>query len=204
MSKKDDVFGDVFGHVFKQADKAFIQMDKAFEHIDRALEDISKTAETVQTEFLQSTKDAVNAFLRFPDPFPSFPPINVCIESFNLDPSTFQISETPIVKYAIELALSGYTSKDVDVNVFEANGFKTLVIEGKGVNHNDRRYSGTSVANISWYRRGIAGRAFKLNFPLLNNIKVESVVLKDGLLTIRLVIEPPAATSSCENIKING
>lgn len=182
MFKKDDVFGQVFE-----------QMDKAFEHADKAFDQLDKAFDS---DFFKSTKEVVKQILSFAGPFPAFPPINVYSVTFTgIDPTTFKALETPLVQYNIEIALSGYKSEDVTVNVHDVAGVKVLVIESKGRSDKQK--------GIEWYQRGIAGRAFKTNFTLANNVKVNNAELKDGLLAITLSIENPIKKPTVENIVVN-
>lgn len=178
VKKTTAVMGDVFQHMDKTLDQMSTELDKVFD-----------------SDFFKSTKETINSILSYAGTFPSFPPVNVYTEKFNVDPTTLEQLKDPILEYVVQLALSGYKSEDVEVNVHDVNGVKFLVIESKG--HNDKR------DNIKWFQHGIAGRAFKMSFTIANNVKVKSANLENGLLSIHLTVENPIKKPAVENIPVN-
>lgn len=169
-----------FGITSKDIDKVF---DAAMENLDTAMDSLDKVFE--------QTADNVNAILSVID-LPSFPPCNMYVVEKEVDPITFQPLKTPT--YYVQLAVSGYKSEDVSVNIQTENATNYLVIESKGIN--DKR------PNITWYQHGIAGRAFKSCFKLANNVKVLSATIADGLLTVRLSVIAPVEKPTVENIPV--
>ena len=81
-------------------------------------------------------------------------------------------------KFKIEVALAGFTLKDITVEVQPPS---TLVIEGNRGEETDREYM----------HRGIGGRAFKQNFALAEYVVVDGASFKDGILTVSLSRELP-------------
>jgi molecular chaperone IbpA len=94
----------------------------------------------------------------------SYPPYNI-----------IKINED---KFKIEVALAGFTLKDITVEVQPPS---TLVIEGNRGEETDREYM----------HRGIGGRAFKQNFALAEYVVVDGASFKDGILTVSLSRELP-------------
>lgn len=170
----------------------FDQVDKAFEQMDKVFEDLNEVFDNT----FNITKDITTAILSFAGELPTFPPVNVYVENFDVDPLTFLKAEPPIREYVIELALSGYKRDNVEVNVIKINGVKFLVIESAGINN--------KLVNpkVEWFHRGIAGRAFKMRFMLAQNVKVKSADLEEGLLSINLTIEDPVKSSIVQKVSL--
>jgi molecular chaperone IbpA len=80
--------------------------------------------------------------------------------------------------FKIEVALAGFTLKDITVEVQPPS---TLVIEG---NRGEE-------SNSEFLHRGIGGRAFKQNFALAEYVVVDGASFKDGILTVSLSRELP-------------
>jgi molecular chaperone IbpA len=80
--------------------------------------------------------------------------------------------------FKIEVALAGFTLKDITVEVQPPS---TLVIEG---NRGEE-------SNNEFLHRGIGGRAFKQNFALAEYVVVDGASFKDGILTVSLSRELP-------------
>ena len=83
-------------------------------------------------------------------------------------------------KYLITMAVSGFSEKDIHIELL--NG--VLKIEG---NIKEKDGSG------NFLHRGIATRAFNKNFRIAENVEVTEATLKDGLLNVSLHREIPEA-----------
>ena len=87
----------------------------------------------------------------------------------------YNIVKTGSYTYNIEVALAGYSKKDISVEyadgVLNIKSIKeTKAEEKKGVIH-----------------KGIAKRYFSKSFTIADDVKIESAELKDGLLKISLM-----------------
>jgi len=98
----------------------------------------------------------------------SYPPYNVA-----------RISED---NYRIELAISGFTQDDIDIETHE----NVLTI---------RANTAQSAENdaVEYLHRGIAQRGFEKRFQLADHVEVTDAQLVNGLLTISLKRELPDA-----------
>lgn len=94
----------------------------------------------------------------------SYPPYNI----IKLDEDNFKI----------EVALAGFTLKDVSVEVQPPS---TLVIEGNRGEEPNREYM----------HKGIGGRAFRQQFALAEYVVVDGAEFKNGILTVSLSRELP-------------
>lgn len=115
-------------------------------------------------------------------PAASFPPVNIYREQDlpgNASDSKLQEASG---HYIIQMALSGYSSEDVDVSLEPSRSGKLLTVQSTARPTNEE---------VHWINRGIASRAFKRTFALLDNVNVVSAELVNGLLTIRLAVEAP-------------
>ena len=79
-------------------------------------------------------------------------------------------------KYAIELAIAGFSKDDVEVE-YEDN---LLTVKTKKV---DKAVEKDMDGEI--IHRGISQRSFSRSFTIADDIKVEGAEIKDGLLTIK-------------------
>ena len=87
----------------------------------------------------------------------------------------YNIRKTGKDNYAIEVALAGFSKKDVEVE-FEDN---LLTVRTKEVNK-----SHESDTNGEIIHKGISQRQFARSFTIADDVKVNGAELKDGLLTI--------------------
>ena len=78
-------------------------------------------------------------------------------------------------KYAIELAIAGFSKDDVEVE-YEDN---LLTVKTKKVDKAVEKDMGGEIIH-----RGISQRSFSRSFTIADDIKVEGAEIKDGLLTI--------------------
>ncbi len=86
----------------------------------------------------------------------------------------YNIRKTGKDKYSIEVALAGFSKKDVEVE-FEDN---LLTVRTKQVDKSENREDGEII------HKGISQRQFARSFTIADDIKVGGAELKDGLLTI--------------------
>jgi molecular chaperone IbpA len=76
--------------------------------------------------------------------------------------------------YTIELAVAGFCEDDFDIEL--SDGILTI----KGI-------VGESDLNTNFVYKGIAARSFERKFTLADTVEVDSVSLKQGMLTIKLL-----------------
>lgn len=96
---------------------------------------------------------------------PSYPPYN--ITKFNN-------------KYEIRVAVAGFTKEELEVTIKE----HTLTIKSDSTEFKQGETYPITVGEL--LHQGIAERDFNINFALAEYIEVNSVVLKDGILTVEL------------------
>ena len=87
----------------------------------------------------------------------------------------YNIRKTGNDKYSIEVALAGFSKKDVEVE-FEDN---LLTVRTKQVNKSEDKNVNGEVLH-----KGISQRQFARSFTIADDVKVNGAELKDGLLTI--------------------
>ena len=87
----------------------------------------------------------------------------------------YNIRKTGKDKYSIEVALAGFSRKDVEVE-FEDN---LLTVRTKQVNKTE-----DNIENGEILHKGISQREFARSFTIADDVKVNGAELKDGLLTI--------------------
>jgi len=91
---------------------------------------------------------------------PNFPPYNIV--------------KTDTNKYDVELALAGYSKKDIDVSLEEG----VLTIKSIKEDKEDKE--------DGVIHKGIAKRYFSKSFTIADDVEVEGAELKDGLLKVSL------------------
>ena len=87
----------------------------------------------------------------------------------------YNIVKTGTNKYDIEVALAGFSKKDIDVSV--ENG--VLTIESK-VEDKDKDEDGNTIY------KGISKRYFKRSFTIADDVEINGAELKDGLLKVSM------------------
>ena len=87
----------------------------------------------------------------------------------------YNIRKTGKDKYSIEVALAGFSKKDVEVE-FEDN---LLTVRTKQVNKSEEKNEDGKILH-----KGISQRQFARSFTIADDVKVDGAELKDGLLTI--------------------
>ena len=92
----------------------------------------------------------------------------------------YNIEKTAEDAYQITLAVAGFGSSDLDVEVRDGQ----LVIVGRGGAEEDEN---------KFLHRGIARRAFERRFQLADHVEVKAADLSDGLLRVDLIREIPEA-----------
>ena len=88
----------------------------------------------------------------------------------------YNIRRTGKDKYSIEVALAGFSKKDVEVE-FEDN---LLTVRTKQINK-----SNVENNNGEMLHKGISQRQFARTFTIADDVKVNGAEVKDGLLTIK-------------------
>ena len=86
----------------------------------------------------------------------------------------YNIRKIDETQYVIEIALAGFSKKDIEVEVTEGN----LAIRSK----EEKETNGDD----SFVHKGIAKRSFLRSFKLSDDIIVKGADLKDGMLIINL------------------
>ena len=92
---------------------------------------------------------------------PNFPPYNIVKTGNN--------------KYDVELALAGYSKKDIDVSLEEG----VLTIKSIKDDKEDKEEDGV-------IHKGIAKRYFSKSFTIADDVEIKGAELKDGLLKVSL------------------
>ncbi len=87
----------------------------------------------------------------------------------------YNIRKTGKDKYSIEVALAGFSKKDVEVE-FEDN---LLTVRTKQVNKSEEKNENGEILH-----KGISQRQFARSFTIADDVKVDGAELKDGLLTV--------------------
>ena len=87
----------------------------------------------------------------------------------------YNIRKTGKDKYSIEVALAGFTKKDVEVE-FEDN---MLTVRTKQTDKSENKDQDGEILH-----KGISQRQFARSFTIADDVKVNGAELKDGLLTI--------------------
>ena len=87
----------------------------------------------------------------------------------------YNIRKTGNDKYSIEVALAGFSKKDVEVEF----GDNLLTVRTKQVNKSEDKN-----VNGEILHKGISQRQFARSFTIADDVKVNGAELKDGLLTI--------------------
>ena len=87
----------------------------------------------------------------------------------------YNIRKTGKDNYSIEVALAGFSKKDVEVE-FEDN---ILTVRTKQLNKSDDQNVESEIIH-----KGISQRQFARSFTIADDVKVNGAELKDGLLTI--------------------
>ena len=87
----------------------------------------------------------------------------------------YNIRKTGKDNYSIEVALAGFSKKDVEVE-FEDN---LLTIRTKQVNKSENKNEDGEIIH-----KGISQRQFARSFTIADDVKVNDAQLKDGLLTV--------------------
>ena len=89
----------------------------------------------------------------------------------------YNIRKTGKDKYSIEVALAGFTKKDVEVE-FEDNMLTVRTKQTEKSDNKDKDQDGEIL------HKGISQRQFARSFTIADDVKVNGAQLKDGLLTI--------------------
>jgi len=87
----------------------------------------------------------------------------------------YNIKKTGKDKYSIEVALAGFSRKDVEVE-FEDN---LLTVRTKQINKSEDSDEDGEIIH-----KGISQRQFARSFTIADDVKVVGAELKDGLLTV--------------------
>ena len=87
----------------------------------------------------------------------------------------YNIRKTGNDKYSIEVALAGFSKKDVEVEIED----NLLTVRTKQVNKSEDKN-----VNGEILHKGISQRQFARSFTIADDVKVNGAELKDGLLTI--------------------
>ena len=97
----------------------------------------------------------------------------------------YNIRKVNDYQYTIEMALAGFSKKDIEVKVEES-----LLTVSSVSETTTKSESGENI-NENYVHRGIAKRSFSKQFNLSDDIIVKSADLKDGMLIVTLEREIP-------------
>jgi molecular chaperone IbpA len=111
--------------------------------------------------------DVATQVARLNQPVKTFPPYNIIVND-RLNPT----------KYTLECAVAGFTRDQISVKIKKENGLSILAIKGS---------KPPPAGDATIYQvQGLATRAFSREFTMSDSIKVDSVQLADGILTVNL------------------
>jgi molecular chaperone IbpA len=113
--------------------------------------------------------DTVNQVARLRTHNQSFPPYNIIVDDINHP-----------TKYTLELAVAGFAKDQITVKLRKDNGVNMLVITGEKIETNSDKL---------YHVRGLSNRSFTREFTLAEAIKVDSINLVDGILTVTLATQ---------------
>ena len=91
----------------------------------------------------------------------------------------FDIVEVDTNTYEIQLAVAGFSKKEIDISFQD----QVVTIEGKK--------EITSTTDFKYLHKGIGARSFKHAFPVAEYVRVDEAKLEDGILTVKLSRELP-------------
>ena len=107
--------------------------------------------------------DQLSSMSKYVNDIPNYPPYN--IKKVGKD------------KYQLDMALAGFSKDDVKVEVKENN----LTVSASSSDKEDDSY----------VHKGIAKRAFKRSWTLVEHLEVQDAKLKDGVLTVDMKLNLP-------------
>ncbi len=107
--------------------------------------------------------DQLSSMSKYVNDIPNYPPYN--IKKVGKD------------KYQLDMALAGFSKDDVKVEVKE----NTLTVSASSSDKEDDSY----------VHKGIAKRAFKRSWTLVEHLEVQDAKLKDGVLTVDMKLNLP-------------
>jgi molecular chaperone IbpA len=87
----------------------------------------------------------------------------------------YNIVKTSDEKYAIEIAIAGFSKNDIEIETEE----NTLVIKTSDKEEEDKN-------DVEYLHKGISARAFKRSFSLADDVVVKGATFKNGLLIVDL------------------
>mgnify|MGYP001391008278 CR=1 FL=1 len=96
---------------------------------------------------------------------------NILRGSYKQSYPPYDIVKVTDSKYDIQIALAGYSKKDIEVKVVE----NTLLVKSIRENSEEEK---------EVIHQGISKRYFERHFTIADDVKVNGAELKDGLLTI--------------------
>tara|TARA_R110000764_G_scaffold221713_1_gene310240 strand:- start:8656 stop:9057 length:402 start_codon:yes stop_codon:yes gene_type:complete len=99
------------------------------------------------------------------------------ISNINTSFPPFNIKKVGENKYTLEMALAGYSKKDIKVEVVNPS---VLIIEGSSLKNEG-----------DFVHKGIAERSFKKHLQLQEYVECRGAKLEDGMLKIQLEYSPP-------------
>ena len=113
--------------------------------------------------------DIANQVARLRTHNQTFPPYNIIVND----------AQHP-TQYTLELAVAGFAKEQISVKIRKDNGISTLVIIGSKETDNE---------NVLYQIRGLANRSFTREFTMSEAVKVDTINLMNGILTITLVTQ---------------
>ena len=91
----------------------------------------------------------------------------------------YNIKKIDDSKYQLEIALAGFSKEDIDIQVKD----NTLAISGKASDDKEK--------DNSFVYKGIAQRAFKRQWTLIDYLKVINAKFNDGILIVDMELNLP-------------
>ena len=110
--------------------------------------------------------DTVNQVARLRTHNQTFPPYNIVVDDI-----------THPTRYTLELAVAGFSKDQITVKLRKDNGVNMLVITGEKIDNAPDKF---------YHVRGLSNRSFTREFTLAESIKVDTIGLVDGILTVSL------------------
>jgi len=107
--------------------------------------------------------DQLSSMSRYVNDIPNYPPYN--------------IKKVGKEKYQLDMALAGFSKDDIKVEVKE----NTLTVSATSSDKDED----------SFVHKGIAKRAFKRSWTLVEHLEVQDAKLKDGVLTVDMKLNLP-------------
>jgi molecular chaperone IbpA len=108
--------------------------------------------------------------------------LNQIDSTANTNYPPYNLLETGENSYELQLAVAGFTQGEIEINVKEGE----VIVSGEKVPEH-------LPDGHKYHHQGISARRFVRSWSLGNYVEVESAIVKDGILTIKLERRVPEA-----------